>query len=87
MPQIKSQIKRVRTNNKKTLVVKSSKSELRTAIKAVLAAAEGNDKAAATTALNNANKLLDAAVSSHVVHKNYASRQKSRLSKIVNAIA
>ena len=87
MPQIKSQMKRVRTNNKKTEAVKSSKSELRTAIKAVLEAVEKNDKATAVVALNNANKLLDEAVTSHIRHKNYAARQKSRLSKLVNTIA
>ena len=87
MPQIKSQVKRVRTNNKKTLVVKAAKSELKTAIKAVLSAAESNDKAAATAALNNANKLLDASVTSHIHHRNYAARQKSRLAKVVNSIA
>ncbi len=87
MPQIKSQYKRVRTNNKKTLVVKAAKSELKTAIKAVLTAVENNDKAAATAALNNVNKLLDASVTSHVHHRNYAARQKSRLAKAVNSIA
>ena len=87
MPQIKSQMKRVRTNNKKTEAVKSSKSQLKTAIKAVLSAAEANDKETAVAALNNANKLLDKSVSSHVHHKNYANRQKSRLAKAVNKIA
>lgn len=87
MPQIKSQIKRVRTNNKKTEAVKSSKSELKTAIKAVLQAVEKNDKATAVVALNNANRLLDESVTSHIHHRNYAARQKSRLSKLVNTIA
>lgn len=87
MPQIKSQMKRVRTNNKKTEVNKSSKSELKTAIKAVLVAVEKNDKETAVVALNNANSLLDSAVSSHLVHRNYSARQKSRLSKLVNSIA
>ncbi|MBE6114718.1 MAG: 30S ribosomal protein S20 [Erysipelotrichaceae bacterium] len=87
MPQIKSQMKRVLTNNKRTEAVKSSKSQLKTAIKAVLSAAEANDKETAVAALNNANKLLDKSVSSHVHHKNYANRQKSRLAKAVNKIA
>lgn len=87
MPQIKSQMKRVRTNDKKNLVVKAAKSELKTAIKAVLTAVENNDKAAATAAFDNANKLLDKAVTAHTYHANYASRQKSRLSKLVNSIA
>ena len=87
MPQIKSQMKRVITNNKKTEAVKSSKSQLKTAIKAVLTAAEANNKEAAVAALNNANKLLDKSVTDHVHHRNYANRQKSRLAKVVNSIA
>ena len=49
MPQIKSQIKRVRTNNKRNRVVSSEQSALKTAIKAVLKAVEANDKAAAVS--------------------------------------
>ena len=53
MPQIKSQMKRVLTNNKRTEAVKSSKSQLKNAIKAVLSAAEANDEETAVAALNN----------------------------------
>ncbi len=87
MPQIKSQIKRVRTNNKRNRVVSSEQSALKTAIKAVLKAVEANDKAAAVVAYNNVNSMLDASVTSGIHHRNYASRQKSRLSKLVNALA
>ena len=87
MPQIQSQKKRVLTNNKRNLAVNCQKSALKTAIKTVLAAVEANDKAAAVEALNNANSKLDKAVAKGIHHKNYATRQKSRLAKAVNSIA
>ena len=44
MPQIQSQKKRVKTNNKRTLAVASQKSALKTSIKKVLAAVDAKDK-------------------------------------------
>ncbi len=86
MANIKSQKKRAITNLKKNAVKNSEKSALKTAIKKVLTAVEGKDKEAAVAALNTANSLLDKAVSSHLKHKNYASRQKARLAKAVNSL-
>ncbi len=87
MPQIQSQKKRVLTNNKRNLAVSARKSAIKTAIKAVLAAVEAKDKEAATVAYNVASSKLDKAVVKGIHHKNYAKRQKSRLSKAVNSIA
>lgn len=87
MPQIQSQKKRVKTNNKRTLAVASQKSALRTSIKKVLAAVDAKDKEAATAAYNEASSKLDKAVAKGIHHKNYASRQKSRLAKAISAIA
>lgn len=87
MPNIKSQKKRVITNNKRNLAVSSQKSSLRTAIKAVHTAVDAADKNAAVAALATANSKLDKAVSDKIYHKNYASRQKARLAKAVNAVA
>lgn len=87
MPQIQSQKKRVKTNNKRNLVVSAQKSALKTSIKHVLAAVEAKDKDAAVAAYNEANSKLDSAVAKGIHHKNYATRQKSRLSKAVNSIA
>lgn len=87
MPQIKSQIKRVRTNNKRNAVVTSEQSAIKTAIKAVLKAVELNDKEAAVVAYNKVNSMLDSSITSGAHHKNYASRVKARLSKRVNSIA
>ena len=87
MPQIQSQKKRVKTNNKRNLAVSSQKSALKTAIKNVLLAVEANDKEAAVVALNTANSKLDKAVVNGLHHKNYATRQKSRIAKAVISIA
>ena len=84
MPQIESQKKRVKTNNKAHKLNVSKKSELKTAIKKVLACVEANDKDAAVAAYNDCCSKLDKAVAKGVKHKNYASRQKSRLSTAIN---
>lgn len=86
MPQIKSQKKRVKTNNKRNLAVTAQKSALKTAIKKVIAAIEAKNKEAAVEAYNLASSKLDKSVAKGVHHKNYATRQKSRLSKAINAI-
>ena len=52
MPQIDSQKKRVKTNNKAHKLIVSRKSATKTAIKKVLAAVEANDKEAAVAAYN-----------------------------------
>jgi small subunit ribosomal protein S20 len=86
MPNIKSAIKRVKVIEKARLRNASQKSALRTALKAVNAAVEGTDAAKAATALVNATKKLDKAVTKGLIHKNEASRRKSRLAKKVNAL-
>lgn len=86
MPQIKSQKKRVKTNNKAHKLVVSKKTALKTSIKKVLAAAEAQDKEAAVAAYNECCSKLDKAVAKGVHHKNYASRQKSRLATAINHI-
>lgn len=86
MANIKSQKKRALTNAKKNLVNSSAKSQLKTAIKKVEKAVEAKDKELATLAFNEANSLLDKALTSHLKHKNYVARQKARLAKEVNSL-
>lgn len=86
MPQIKSQKKRALTNLKRNVAVTSEKSALKSAIKNVLKAVELKDAKTAKTAFDVANSKLDRAVSGGIYHKNYASRQKARLAKLVNTI-
>ena len=84
---MKQQIKRYKNDNKKRLINNSYKSALKTTIKNVRAEVEAGNKEAAVAAYNVAASKLDASVSKGIHHKNYASRQKSKLAKLVNSIA
>lgn len=86
MANIKSQKKRILTNEKARLRNNSVKSELKTAIRAVDSALESADKDAAGSALAYASRKLDKAVSKGVIHKNNAANRKSAISKKVNAL-
>jgi small subunit ribosomal protein S20 len=78
---IKSQIKRIKTNAKRTERNKAVKSELRTAVRTFREAAASGDKAAAATALQSASVKLDKAVSKGVIHKNQAANKKSAMAR------
>ena len=86
MPNIKSQVKRVKTNEKRRQFNASYKAAMRTAIKNVEVAIENKNVEAAKEAYNTANKKLDKAVAKGICHKNFAARQKSRLSKKINGL-
>jgi len=86
MANIKSQIKRIGTNAKATERNKAVKSEVKTAIRAVRDAATAGDKAAAETALRNAGRKIDKAVSKGVLHKNQAANRKSAIAKKVSSL-
>lgn len=86
MANMKQQIKRYKNDDKKHAINSAYKSALRTAIKKVLVAVEEGNKEEAIVAYNVASSKLDSAVSKGLYHKNYASRQKSRLAKKVNSI-
>jgi small subunit ribosomal protein S20 len=83
---IKSQIKRIGTNEKARLRNKAVKSELRTHVRRVRDAVAAGDKDAAHAALITASKKLDKAVSKGVVHSNQAANRKSALAKAVNGL-
>ena len=80
MANIKSQIKRNKTNEKARLRNKAVRSNLKTRIKnAEAAAAEGSEDAEVT--LRTAISTIDRAVTKGVLHKNAGARKKSRLVK------
>jgi small subunit ribosomal protein S20 len=76
---IKSQIKRNKTNEKARLRNKAVKSSLKTAIRRAREAAAEGDVAKATEAARVAARQLDKAVSKGVIHKNNAANKKSAL--------
>ena len=84
---IKSARKRARQANKTRLLKMGQRSRMRTEIKAVLAAVEKGDKDAAAAAYKSAVPVIDSMVSKGVVNKNKAARHKSRLNKMVKALA
>lgn len=86
MANIKGQMKRNLTNEKRRLRNASFKSSLKSAIKNVETSVEENNKEAATAALSNAFKKLDKSLTKGINHKNYVARQKSRLSKLVDTL-
>ena len=81
MANIKSQMKRIKTNEKARLRNKSVKSSLKTAIRKYREAAEAGDAAAATTLMRDASKMLDKAASKGVIHANQAANRKSAMAK------
>ena len=86
MANIKSQIKRNKTNEKARLRNRAVKSELKTYVRRVREAVAAGDKAAAEKALTEAGRKLDKAQSKGVIHKNQAANRKSRLAQRVNAL-
>ena len=86
MANIKSQLKRNKTNEKARLANASFKSSMKTAIKAVKAAVASGNKEAALNALNVAFSKIDKSVSRGIQHRNTAARQKAQLSALVNTL-
>ena len=86
MANIKSQIKRIGTNQKAADRNKAVRSEVRTAVRAAREAVVVGDKTKAAEALKVATKKLDKAVSKGVIHKNQAANKKSAIAKKVASI-
>lgn len=86
MANIKSQKKRIRTNERARLRNQAIKSALRTDIRSFREAAEAGDKDKATEALRAASRSLDRAVSKGVIHKNQAANKKSAMAHKANSL-
>jgi len=83
---IKSQIKRNKTNQKANERNRAVKSQLKTSIRAAREAIAAGDKDKALTAVKDATRKLDKAVSKGVVHKNQAANRKSAIAKQAQAL-
>ena len=86
MANIKSQKKRILTNEKAHKRNVAVKSNLKTVIRATREAIASGDKAAAEAAYQVAARKLDKAVSKGVIHKNQAANRKSGLAVAINAM-
>ena len=86
MANIKSQKKRIITNEKRRMRNRAVKSELKTAVRHVKdAVAEGNGKDAYAFACE-ACRLMDKAASKGVIHKNQAANRKSGIIRLANTV-
>jgi len=65
----------------------SQKSELRTAVKKVRKAIAAGDKTAAMQTFQQSQAAIDRIADKKIVHKNLASRTKSRLAQAIKALA
>ena len=82
-----SSLKRSRQTEKKTTINRANKSKLRGALRAMREAMTAGNGEAATTQYRATVSVLDKAVQKGVLHKNTASRYKSRLNARLKALA
>jgi small subunit ribosomal protein S20 len=83
---IKSQIKRNKTNEKARQRNKAVRSEVRSYVRVVRENIAAGNKEEAQQSYAVAARKLDKAVSKGVLHKNNAANRKSRLSTQINAL-
>jgi len=83
---IKSQLKRIKTNEKARQRNKAVKSSLKTSIRRFRAAADAGDTAKAQEELQIASRALDKAASKGVIHANQAANKKSAMAKRAAAL-
>ena len=83
----KSAVKRARQNVKRNAINRSNRGRLRTQIKKLRTAIDGQDRNAGTELLGATVSVIDKAVNKGIIHKNTAARYKSRLTKHVSELA
>ena len=86
MANIKSQIKRIKTNEKARQRNKSVKSALKTSVRRFREAAESGESSKATEYAKAATRLLDKAASKGVIHKNQAANRKSAIARKASSL-
>lgn len=86
MANIKSQIKRNKTNEKARLRNKAVKSQLRTHVRAFREAVAAGENEKAQELAKVANRALDRAVSKGAIHANQAANRKSAISATAAAL-
>ena len=87
MPNTKSAAKAMRQSERRRKNNVKTKIKFRSATKKVRSLISENNAAEAMKALRDAMSTLDKAVKKNVIHKNTASRRKSRLAKAIAKLA
>jgi small subunit ribosomal protein S20 len=83
---IKSQIKRIKQNEKRHQRNKAVKSELKTLVRKFREAADAGDKDTALDESRGAARKLDNAATKGVIHKNQAANRKSAMMKRASSL-
>jgi small subunit ribosomal protein S20 len=83
---IKSQKKRILTNETARLRNQSVKSALRTAVRGFREAIDAGEKDKAAELLTTTSRKLDKAASKGVIHKNQAANKKSALAQALHKL-
>lgn len=86
MANIKSQMKRIKTNEKSRQRNKAVKSALRTSVRRFNEAAAAGDTEKATELAQAATRAFDKAVTKGVLHKNNAANHKSAIASKAAAL-
>lgn len=84
MPNIKSAIKRVQVNQKKSLENKMVKSNLNSTVKKFKTALSAKDFAKAEELFKEVVSMLNNAAKDNIIHKNNASRKQAHFSKLLH---
>ncbi len=87
MPNKQSAEKRLRQDEKRRLLNKARKTELKTLNKQFVRAVHDGQKDEATSLCNRLAKRMDQAASRNVLHKNTVSRRKSAIAKQLNSLS
>lgn len=86
MANIKSQLKRIKTNEKARQRNKSVRSSLKTAIRRFREAADAGDKDKALDLARTASRALDKAAGKGMIHANSAANKKSAMAERANKL-
>lgn len=78
--------KRIRQNEKRRARNRARKTIVKDAVKSFLGAIAGGDVSKAETELRNTTRRLDKVAAKGTIHRNTASRKRSRLAKRLNAL-
>ena len=82
-----SALKRARQTTKKTAVNRANRTHFRGTLRSLREALQKGDGPAATAEFRTVVSIIDKSVQKGVIHKNTASRYKSRLNARVKAVA
>ena len=86
MANSRSAKKRVRSSERKRIVNQIAKTKFRTAVKKAILSAESGETEDLSSKISEAFSKIDKAAKIGAIHKNQASRRKSRLIKKIRAL-